>query len=144
MKKFIAPSLSLETPENWIDVSVYTLCGPPVDGYAPTLVVTRLIAMPGAGLDGYVDSQIRELESLREFRVIQRKSYPKLQVGPGIVVDFTWVDAEGTTFAQRQAYIKVAESVYTLTATVPNDRSQALLPVFKIILGVNDSCIVIN
>ena len=127
MKVFDAPSAYIEAPENWVDASVYTIAGPPITGFSPTVVISRLLVNPEPDLDTYVDSQLADLKLLNKYKLGERGSTPDHEFGPMVRTAFSWVDNDENTFSQHQAFIQVGQSVYTLTTTIP----KALTPLWS-------------
>ena len=57
MKAFDAPSVFLQTPDDWSDASTYILAAPKVMGFTPTVIVTIMRQVIVRELQIHIDQQ---------------------------------------------------------------------------------------
>jgi hypothetical protein len=112
-------SLTLRLPSSFELQSAIVLA--PVEPSAPHRSSINVIRterpVPPAGLEQYVDEQIRGLSKLRAFKVLRRES-PTFARGRAILLKHRFED-EGLAIAQLQLYVATEGESFVVTATTP-------------------------
>ncbi len=134
MKDLTHHDISIGLPPAWEDVSIVTLVGPELAGYAPSITVTRESVPAGTTAEQYALSQQAGLAA--EFAP---HGYAVVQEGPlslgklqayGRRHTFAVPDA-GLQVEQLQVYAVGDGLAITITCTDRFDRFAQMLPVFQ-------------
>ena len=122
MKLFRTPSLSLQTPDFWMDQSTYVLLGAEILGFRPSIVVTMSSGVMDPYLRRHVEIQLAEMQkTLAGFLLLARSEPFATPHGQAMTAEFDWTSKEaGTRLHQYQMYFLVGQDLYTLTATAPS------------------------
>jgi len=133
-KKFEAPSLTLEAPKDWLDLSNYILAGPIVEGFRTSLVVARNPAPQQPALEAYVEKQLGDLEKLPSFVLISRRA-EKLGEFPALWLEYEWSQEKDKFIRQRQCHVWVEGQVYTMTVTGPGKGLEQVAALFEKVIA---------
>jgi hypothetical protein len=136
MKTFDAPSLHLETPDDWFDASTYILAAPRNMGFTPTVVVnvTRRVILPD--LQRHIDQQVYEMQKLSGFRLVQRQPVTTTQqTQTGSIAFYQDNNKQGPELYQKQIYYMTGQTIWCLTATSPASLRELIMPSLESVMA---------
>jgi len=114
MKAFDAPSVFLQTPDDWSDASTYILAAPKVMGFTPTVIVTIMRQVIVRELQIHIDQQVYEMQKLSGFRLLQREPVRATKRGQTGSVSFSHDNnGRGPEVYQKQVYYMVGSLIDT-------------------------------
>jgi hypothetical protein len=129
-----AGAISLPLPEGWEDRTVLTIAGPPRDGVAPNVVVTREALCANMGLGGFAGGWLDRLAD--ELPVRERRPVEHGHVaGQRAQVRCVEWSVQGTSVVQLVALLTAAGFGYAVVCTASAGAFDELEPGFRDVLA---------
>lgn len=130
MSEVRTDAFALPLPEGWADRTVVTLAGPPDDGYAPNIVVTREALCDHMGLGGFSQGWQAMLADQVPVTPLRPVEHTEIAGRPANVRTVSWA-AAGLRLTQIAFLFVDSEIGYAVVGTCTDDRFAELEPTFR-------------
>ena len=115
---FRGNSFTINTPQGWQDMTIYTIAGPVEDGMQHNIIVNIAYDVEVDSVTTLGKLQIETLEAqLQGCRMLKGGELTLSNGQEAYEAVYRWEPVDGTRLYQRQIYILSGETSYTLTTT---------------------------
>jgi hypothetical protein len=134
MSVYVGTDLKLDYPNGWLDRSMIAFAAPQPGKIAPNILILRDLATLGPLPENYAERQIEQAKKLMEgFVLIGRRQAPICGIA-AVELDFTWI-SNRNHIRQKQNFLVVGETLYTITFTAHADEALEAEPIFTKMRG---------
>jgi hypothetical protein len=128
-RTFHGNGFSLEIPENWTDLTIYTFRGPRLRKFEPIACVQT---EPGAGFadaESYATARLPlALRAASGGRLLRRQSVPLGSTAEGVAAEIRWAPSREATYFQRLLYAVFEDCGFVMSANLTPHARAAIAP----------------